>query len=130
MVNSELETRQAGIRTITWAVGAYVVISLGTVIALVVLSGTAPELATNEAWGHAIVVAAFAVLLPLRLRSARRGRPRALRAVTVIAGALVVVNVVEAVLPGVFPAWMRAEMVAIAVLMLVVGFLAARAGRR
>jgi hypothetical protein len=41
-----------------------------------------------------------------------------------------VVNVVEAALPGVFPGWMRAEMVAIAALMLVVGFLAVRAGRR
>jgi hypothetical protein len=111
------------------AVGVYVVMAIGTVIALIVMSSSAPGLATDEAWGHAVVVAVFAVLLPLRLRAARRSR-RALRAVTVIAGVLVAVNVVEAVLPGVFPTWMRLEMVATAVLMVLVVFLAVRAGRR
>ena len=111
-------------------VGAYVVVALGTVLALVVMASAAPTLATDEAWGHAVVVAVFAVLLPLRLLAARRGSRRALGAVTVIAGVLAVVNLVEAALPGVFPSWMRVEMVAIAALMLALAVLCVRARGR
>lgn len=67
--------------------------------------------------GHAIIVTLFAVLLPLRLRAARRGSLGALRAVGLIASALFLVNVVEASIPGFVPVWMRLEMVGIAVLM-------------
>jgi peptidoglycan/LPS O-acetylase OafA/YrhL len=95
-------------------VGLYVVIALATVAALVVLSRAAPDLATGEAWGHAVIVAAFAVLLALRLRSARRGSGRARWAVGIIAAVLAVANLVEAALPGVFPGWMRVEMLGIA----------------
>ena len=114
----------------SWTVGAYVVVALGTVVALAVMAAAAPALATDEAWGHAVVVAVFAVLLPLRLLAARRGSRRALTAVTVIAGVLVVVNVVEAALPGVFPAWMRVEMVAVAALMVALAALCVRARGR
>jgi Na+/proline symporter len=107
----------AQLRTATTLVAVYVLIALGTVAALVVLASTAPAQATSAAWGHAIIVAVFAILLPLRLRRARKGNARAARAVGIIAAVLVVVNVVEALLPGAFPAWMRVEMVVIAVLM-------------
>jgi uncharacterized membrane protein len=98
-------------------VAAYVVVVAGTIAALVILAAIAPAQATPEAWGHAVVVGVFAVLLPVRLRTARRGGRRALVAVGVIAAVLVVVNVVEALVPGLFPGWMRLEMVGIAVLM-------------
>lgn len=98
-------------------VAGYVVISLGTVAALAILSSAAPVPATGEAWGHAVIVAVFAFVLLLRFRSARSGNARAWRAVGVIAAVLLVVNVVEAALPGVFPGWMRIEMVVIAALM-------------
>lgn len=98
-------------------VRSYVAVAVATVAVLAVLSVVDPGQATSEAWGHAVVVLAFAVLLPLRLRAARRGSTRALRAVVVVAAVLLVVNLVEAVLPGVFPGWMRVEMVGIAVLM-------------
>lgn len=115
---------------VSWTVGVYVVVALGTVLALVVTASSAPTWATDEAWGHAVVAAVIAVLLPLRLRAARRGSGRALGAVTVIAGVLVVVNLVEAALPGVFPSWMRVEMVAIAALMLALALLCVRARAR
>jgi len=111
-------------------VAAYVVLVVATLGALAVLSGTAPRLATAEAWGHAVLVAIFAVLLPLRLRAARRGSGRALRALGVIAAVLAAVNLVEAVLPGVFPVWMRIEMAVIAALMLVLLGCVARVRRR
>ncbi|MEV4421526.1 hypothetical protein AB0L40_16305 [Patulibacter sp. NPDC049589] len=95
----------------------YVAVTAATIVALAVLSSASPRLATDDAWGHAAIVAAFAVLLPLRLRAARHGSRRALRALAVIAVVLLVVNVVEAALPGTFPDWMRVEMVAVAALM-------------
>lgn len=44
-----------------------------------------PGGATDDAWGHAVVVALFALLLVMRLRAARRDDARALRALTIIA---------------------------------------------
>jgi hypothetical protein len=116
---------QSDLATTSGLVGLYVVIVLATLVALGVLAAAAPDLATPEAWGHAVVVAVFAVLLPLRLRVARRGSRRALTAVGVIAVVLALVNAVEAFLPA-FPGWMRAEMVVVAVLMGTVGVLVTR----
>jgi hypothetical protein len=59
----------------------------------------------------------FAVVLPPRLRSARRGSVPALRAVGIVSAVVFLVNVVELMIPGLFPAWMRVEMVFIALLM-------------
>ncbi len=93
---------------------------IATLAALVVLSFTAPNQATSNAWGHAIVVSVFAVVLPLRLRTARTGRRRAIRAVGLISAVLFLVNVIEALIPGFVPLWMRVQMFVIAALMLVV----------
>ena len=131
MVNTRSRSGPLELTALTRVVGAYAVVVAATLVALVVLALLAPDQAPDEAWGHAVVVAVFAAVLPLRLRAARRGSGRALTAITVIAAVLVVVNLVEATL-AVFPTWMRAEMVAIAALMLVLGLLAtrARSGRR
>ena len=98
-------------------VRVYVGLALATVAVLAVLSGTGSSLATSDAWVHAVIVAVFAVVLPLRLRAAREGRRSGLRAVGIISGVLVLVNAVEAMIPGLFPGWMRVEMVGIAALM-------------
>ena len=98
-------------------VRAYIALTAATVLTLVLLSFVAPHLATGHAWGHAIVVVVFAVLLPLRMRAAREGKRSGLRAVGIISGTLVGVNLVEGVLPGFFPTWMRVEMFSIAALM-------------
>jgi hypothetical protein len=95
----------------------YVGIVVLTLAALLVLSLTAPEQATAHAWGHAVVVAVFAVVLPLRLRRAREGDRGAVRAVGIVSAVLFLVNVVEALLPA-FPLWMRAVMLVTAVVVL------------
>ncbi|MGY5130262.1 hypothetical protein [Streptomyces nigrescens] len=96
---------------------------------LVVLAVTAPHLATDEAWGHAVIVAVFAIVLPLRTRAALKGSPSGLRALTIIGCVLLVVNLVEAALPGVFPTWMRVEMLVIAAMMLILAILSVRVRR-
>lgn len=99
-------------------VGCYLGVVLITLAALAVMSVVAPPQATEHAWGHAIVVAVVAVLLPVRLRSARRGGRGAVRAVGIIAAVLLAANVVEAALPGFVPGWMRVQMIVVALLML------------
>jgi hypothetical protein len=128
MVNSASVRRVPQLAWAARAVAVYVVLAIGTVAALVVITLVAPQQAGEEAWWHAVIVAVFAVLLPLRLRAARRGSARACTAVAVIAAVLVVVNLVEATLPA-FPGWMRVEMVVIAGLMAVVGIVAVRVRR-
>jgi hypothetical protein len=113
-------TRRAPLVVATSAVRGYLVLVLATLIALVVLSFSAPDQAGDNAWGHAIVVSVFAVVLPLRLRRARSGHRATVRAIGLIASVLLVVNVVEALIPGFVPAWMRVQMYVVAALMLVV----------
>lgn len=135
MVNSETshvtkQHRSADLATASTVVRAYVALTVATVAALAVMSAVAPRLATADAWGHAVIVVVFVILLPLRMRAARKGSTRALRAVTIMAVVVLVVNVVEAALPHGFPGWMRIEMVVIALLMaLLTGLLTGRIRR-
>lgn len=116
MVNSGSESA-AGFLYVRRLVWCYVVIVLATLGVLSVLSSIGSTQATSEAWGHAILVGVFAVVLPVRMGASRRRRAGALRAVGIIAGVLIVVNGVEAVIPHLFPVWMRVEMVGTAMLM-------------
>jgi hypothetical protein len=135
MVNSEMSQgtptpRSADLATASTVVRVYTALTVATVGALIVMSAVAPRLATANAWGHAVIVGIFAVLLPLRMRAARKGSTRAVRALGIMAVVLLVVNVVEATLPGAFPGWMRIEMGVIAVVMaLLVGLLTGRVRR-
>ncbi|MCG7310545.1 hypothetical protein [Brachybacterium sp. ACRRE] len=95
----------------------YLVLVVVTIPALVVLTVVSPRLAPVEAWIHAVIVLLLGVLLPLRLRRAATGSRSALRAAGIIAAVLLLANVVEALIPGLFPVWMRTEMIVIAVLM-------------
>ncbi|MFD7105398.1 hypothetical protein [Streptomyces celluloflavus] len=68
-------------------------------------------------------------MLLLRTRTALKGSRTGLRAVTVIGCVLLVVNLVEAVLPGAFPPWMRVEMLFIAAMMAALAAASFRARR-
>jgi peptidoglycan/LPS O-acetylase OafA/YrhL len=118
MVNTLIATRARPVRPAAVAlVSVYVVIALATLPVLALLSAFAPEHAPTEAWVHASIVAVLAGVLPLRLRSARRGDRSGWVAAVTISGVLAVANVVEACIPGLFPGWMRVEMVVIAAVM-------------
>lgn len=129
MVDTNPTEEQAVSPVLSRLIFGYIVVVVVTIAALAVLSVVAPSEATPDAWGHAIVVGIFAVVLPLRLRAARRGSEGARRAVGIIAIVLVVVNVVEALIPGFVPMWMRAEMGGIAVLTAFIAFLALKHNR-
>lgn len=129
MVSTLTRTPKDDLDRATALVRGYVVVAAATVVALAIMSATGSHLATSDAWIHAVIVAAFAVLLPLRLRAARRGSEGALRAVGIITGVLLAVNLVEAAIPHLFPVWMRIEMLAIAALMTAVLISVVRARR-
>jgi hypothetical protein len=128
--NDIAEASSVGLQGISNVVRGYVVLTAGTIVALIIMEAAAPHLATKEAWGHAVIVLIFAVLLPLRLRAALKGSADACRALAIIGSVLLVVNVVEAALPHAFPGWMRIEMVVVAVLMAVLVSMAVRRVRQ
>jgi hypothetical protein len=117
MVNTEPQLASRAVERIWVLVRIYVALVAATVVVLAVLSAVAPSQATQDAWVHAIIVAVFAVVLLLRTRAARSGSVGALRAVGLVSAALLLVNAVEASLPGMFPVWMRVEMIIIALMM-------------
>lgn len=129
MVNTSTPAPTRELSPVARLVGVYVLVALATVVALAILSSAGSDQATDDAWVHAVIVGIFAILLPVRLRSATHGSDRALMAVGIIAAVLVAVNVIEAVIPDLFPAWMRIEMVGIAVLMIAIAVLVVRARR-
>jgi peptidoglycan/LPS O-acetylase OafA/YrhL len=122
MVNTTQRVHPTG----TTLVAIYVVLTIASVAVLVVLSAIGSPQATDAAWGHAVITALFCVLLPLRMRAARRGRPGAVRAVRIIALALLVVNAVEAALSSTFPFWMRLEMLAVVIIMALLAAVSSR----
>ena len=118
MVNSDAGAAAGRLTPVTRLVEIYVAIVIATLAALAVMSVVDPVLATTEAWVHAAIVSGFAVLLLVRLRSARQGGRRGTVAIGIIAAVLMVANAIEAAIPGLFPTWMRWEMVGIAALMI------------
>lgn len=125
MVNTKFRS-STNLAMIGVALRIYLAVVAATIAALAVLAATNPDQATSNAWGHAVIVAFFAVLLPLRFRSARRGSVGALRAVGIIASVLALVNLIEALIPGFVPVWMRVEMFLVAALMAFVVLLVVR----
>lgn len=98
----------------------YSFLALATVALLAIFSVTTPALATKDAWIHAIIVAVFALILPLRARAAKSGKRSALRATGIISSVIFLVNVIEGLIPNFVPVWMRVDMFITAALMLCV----------
>ena len=97
-----------GLRTVTWLVGAYAVLSILTVIAIAILSAVAPDLVSPQAWVRGIIIAATSILTFAFARRAARGSARALlRLRIVVAILLVAVVAVLFFLP--LPVWMVVE---------------------
>ncbi len=97
-----------GFRTVSWLVGAYAVLSILTVVAIIIFSIVAPHLVSPEAWVRGIIIAATSILTFVFARRAATGAPRALlRLRIVVAILLVAVVAVLFFLP--LPLWMVIE---------------------
>lgn len=84
------------------------------------------RIATPHAWGHAVTVLVFAVVLVAVARRAAAGSRRALLRLRIIAVVIPVVSVVLVAIPGFLPAWMRIEQAVYGVLLLSVAALSTR----
>lgn len=103
----------------------YMVISVLTVVALAVLTATAPQLVNDEAWVRGVILAGTSILTLTFARQAARGRPQGLtRLRVVVAILLVAVVVVLFVLK--LPGWMVVEQVVCGALLLATAVLVYR----
>ena len=115
-------------RAARWLVGAYLVLSCLTVVAVVVLSLTAPSLVTTQAWVRSIIIAATSILTFLFAVRAGRGDDRALlRLRIVVVILLVAVVLVLFFLP--LPLWMVIEQAVCGALLLATAIIIFRVKR-
>jgi hypothetical protein len=113
------------LRTARALVGAYLVLSVLTVVALVVLSATAPHLVTNEAWGRGVILAATSILTFGFATRAAKGSARALRGLRVVV-VILLVSVLGVLFFLPLPWWMRIEQAACGALLLATAVLVFR----
>lgn len=98
-------------------VGAYLAISVLTLVAIVLLRHDAA--AVNSAvWVRGTVVVASALLTTLLARRAAAGSRRAFLRLRIVSAAMVVAIAVIIALPGTFPLWLKIEQGACGLLLL------------
>jgi phosphatidylserine synthase len=95
-------------RAVRLLVGAYLTLSVLTVVAVIVLSRWAPSQVNDQAWVRGIIVAATAVLTFVFARRAAQGRPRALLRLRIVV-VIILVTIVGVLLFVSLPAWMKVE---------------------
>lgn len=91
-------------------VGSYLTISLGAVVALIVLHNHKTQ-ATQQAWVHGIIVATTALLMSTFARGAIRGKARAYLRLRIASTVMIVAIAVTTAIPGDFPMWMKIEQI-------------------
>jgi hypothetical protein len=101
-----VETTTA-LRRMQQLVGAYVVLSVSTVVAMVLLRHTSAV--TDAVWVRGTIVAVTSVLLWTFARSAARGSGRGLLRVRLVSAIMLVAILVILAIPGDFPVWLKAE---------------------
>ncbi|WP_192043573.1 hypothetical protein [Paenibacillus rhizovicinus] len=104
-------------RLVRWLIGAYLVISWSTVVAIIILSNVAPNQVNPEAWVRGIIVALTSVLTFVFAKRASTGKPRALLRLRIVV--IVLLIAFTAVLFSLqLPIWMKVEQVICSVVLL------------
>lgn len=117
VVADNASSRPPGLTAARRLVGAYVVLSFLTVVALAILAAVAPQFVTIQAWFRAVIIAGTSVLTYAFARAAVRRRPRALVRLRIVVAVLLVATVpVLFLLP--LPGWMVIEQTVCALLLL------------
>jgi hypothetical protein len=84
------------------------------------------SLVTQDAWVHAAILLAFAVVLVRVAQRAASGDRRAYLRLRIIGLVVPIASIVEALIPGLFPGWMRVEQLLYGLWLLAVVALASR----
>jgi hypothetical protein len=104
-------------RTAKMLVGAYVVLSVLTLAAIVVLRNH-PDLVTDAVWVRATIVVLSSLLTLLFTRQAANGSRRGYLRLRLVSAIMLVAIVVIVALPGAFPVWLRLEQAVCGLLLL------------
>lgn len=116
--NLDHSSIQKAFRSVKFLVGCYLVISLLTVVAIIVLSND-PKLVNDQAWWRGIIVALTSILMFAFTVSASRGSSRGLLRLRLVSAIVFVAfAIILFVLP--LPDWMRIEQAVCAVILLVI----------
>ena len=119
-VESEVSRSLRRIRVLCVVYLAATVVTLGF---LAWKNGDA-SLVTDEAWVHAIILLALAVVLVRVAKRAEAGSRRGYLRLRIVGLVVPLASLVEALIPGLFPTWMRIEQALYGVLLLAVAALA------
>jgi hypothetical protein len=112
-----IQTTDQRTRAVTWLVGAYVVLSGLTVLAIATFASVAPNLVNPQAWVRGIIVAVTSLLTFVFARRAAAGNARALlRLRIIVVVILVAIGAVLFLVP--LPGWMIVEQIACGILLL------------
>ena len=105
------------LNTVVKLLTAFLVISLSTVVAVVLMRHN-PTLVTTAVWVRTSLVAASAATLLWFARRAATGHHASFRRLRIISMVVLAAIIFVVAWPGAFPAWLRAEQAACGVLML------------
>jgi hypothetical protein len=112
-----IQTTDQRTRAVTWLVGAYVVLSGLTVVAIATFASVAPSLVNPQAWVRGFIVAVTSLLTFVFARRAAAGNARALlRLRIIVVVILVAIGAVLFLVP--LPGWMIVEQIACGILLL------------
>jgi hypothetical protein len=109
--------RNDHLRTVVKLLAAFLVISVGTVAAAVLMRHH-PALVTPAVWVRTPLVAASAAVLLLFARRAAAGHRASFRRLRVISMVVLAAIVAVVAWPGAFPTWLRVEQAVCGVVML------------
>jgi hypothetical protein len=98
----------AAFRSVRRLAGAYVAISVLTLVAIVLMRHDA-ALVNPAVWIRASIVAASSMLMAVFASAAARGSARAYLRLRLVSAIMVVAIVVIVSLPGTFPVWLKIE---------------------
>ena len=101
-------TTAPALRSTKLLVGAYLGISLLTLVAIVLLRNH-PAVVDDAVWVRGIIVVASALLTFAFATRAARGSRRAYLRLRIVSAVMVVAIAVIIALPGMFPMWMKVE---------------------
>jgi hypothetical protein len=116
-------------RAVRWLIGAYLVLSLLTVAAIIALSAMAPDLVVPQAWVRGIIVAATSFLTFVFANRAAKGDLRALLRLR-IAVAVILIAIVAVLFFLPLPLWMIIEQATCGALLLAIATIIFGGGRR
>lgn len=117
--HQQMTRRFSIVRALTWV---YALATLATV-AVLWRERDNRGIATDHAWGHAVVVLVLAVVMVAGARRASHGSRRALRRLRIISVVIPVVSLVIVAIPEFLPVWMRVEQGVYGALLLVIAVL-------